>query len=133
MFTRLPRGAPGAHVVVRAAGRTISEEALRLAAQLAAYYSKLRGERAAQVVVAHLPGPLRIDRHSLRGPAPKLAEHGPLLSVLSRLGRTALGSLVARLNDPGPGSAELRKLSAQLGLETLVLEREARSGTRRVQ
>jgi hypothetical protein len=57
------------------------------------------GERGAQAVVAHLPGPLRLDRHTLRGPIPPLAEHGPLLTVLARLGQAALGSLLARMND----------------------------------
>jgi predicted ribosome quality control (RQC) complex YloA/Tae2 family protein len=66
------RGTPGAHVVVRAAGRTISEEALRFAAQLAGYYSRLRGERAAQVMVTRRrfvgrvpggrPGQVTVDR-----------------------------------------------------------------------
>ncbi len=43
------RNAPGSHVVIRNAGQTVSAETLHLAAQLAAYYSTLRGERAATV------------------------------------------------------------------------------------
>lgn len=45
------RGAPGAHVVIRSGGQAVSDETLRMAAQLAAYYSKLVGERAATVIV----------------------------------------------------------------------------------
>jgi hypothetical protein len=60
----------------------------------------LLGERGAQAVVAHLPGPLRLDRHALRGPAPPLPEHGPLLAVLARLKVDALKPLLGRLNDP---------------------------------
>jgi hypothetical protein len=58
------------------------------------------GERAALAVVAALPGPLRLDRHDLRGQTPPLSEHGPLLAVLSRLGRLALPPLLHRLSDP---------------------------------
>jgi predicted ribosome quality control (RQC) complex YloA/Tae2 family protein len=47
------RDAPGSHVVIRNGGQPVSEETLQLAAQLAAYYSSLRGERAA--VVAYTP------------------------------------------------------------------------------
>ncbi len=60
----------------------------------------LLGDRGAQAVVAHLPGPLRLDRHALRGAAPPLAEHGPLLAVLARFGQSALKPLLGRLNDP---------------------------------
>ncbi len=45
------RGAPGAHVVIRSGGQPVSEETLQLAAQLAAYHSKLVGELAATVIV----------------------------------------------------------------------------------
>jgi predicted ribosome quality control (RQC) complex YloA/Tae2 family protein len=45
------RDAPGAHVVVRSGGQPVDEETLRLAAQLAAYYSKRRGDRAVPVAV----------------------------------------------------------------------------------
>lgn len=44
------RGAPGSHVVIRSGGQAVAEETLQMAAQLAAYYSSLRGERAAPVV-----------------------------------------------------------------------------------
>ena len=46
------RGVPGAHVVIRSAGRVVDEETLHMAAQLAGYYSKARGERSATVMVA---------------------------------------------------------------------------------
>jgi predicted ribosome quality control (RQC) complex YloA/Tae2 family protein len=46
------RGAPGAHVVVRSAGRPVEETDLRRAAQLAAYHSSLRDERQVDVMVA---------------------------------------------------------------------------------
>ncbi len=45
------RGAPGAHVVIRSAGQKVSDETLQMAAQLAAYYSSLRGEKAAEVSI----------------------------------------------------------------------------------
>ena len=45
------RGAPGAHVVIRSGGQAVWPQTLTLAAQLAAYHSKLRGERAATVIV----------------------------------------------------------------------------------
>ncbi len=45
------RGAPGAHVVIRSGGQAVNDETLRMAAQLAAYYSKLVGERVATVIV----------------------------------------------------------------------------------
>ncbi len=44
------RGAPGAHVIIRNGGQPIQPETLRMAAQLAAFYSKLRGEKAATVI-----------------------------------------------------------------------------------
>lgn len=47
------RDQPGSHVVVRSGGQPVSEETLRMAAQLAAYFSSARGERAA--VVAYTP------------------------------------------------------------------------------
>lgn len=46
------RGMPGAHVVVRRRGAEVDEATLEAAAQLAAYYSKARGERNAEVIVA---------------------------------------------------------------------------------
>jgi hypothetical protein len=57
------------------------------------------GERASAALVARLPGPLRLDRHALRGTPPPLPEHGPLLAVLQRMGRMALGPLLGRLGD----------------------------------
>lgn len=45
------RGVPGAHVVVRLAGRQADEATLRAAAQLAAFHSGVRGENAAAVIV----------------------------------------------------------------------------------
>jgi len=57
------------------------------------------GQRAATALVARLPGPLRLDRHTLRGATPPLAEHGPLLAVLQRLGHTAREALLLRLGD----------------------------------
>ncbi|MCU1280820.1 MAG: General secretory system protein domain protein, partial [bacterium] len=57
------------------------------------------GDRASAALVARLPGPLRLDRHTLRGPTPPLGEHGPLLAVLQRMGRTARDPLLTRLGD----------------------------------
>ncbi len=45
------RGVPGAHVVIRSGGQAVWPETLTMAAQLAAYHSKLRDERAATVIV----------------------------------------------------------------------------------
>lgn len=45
------RGMPGAHVVLRAAGRTPDPATIRVAAQLAAFHSAARGERSADVIV----------------------------------------------------------------------------------
>ena len=45
------RGAPGSHVVIRCGGQAVSDDTLRMAAQLAAYHSKLAGEHAATVIV----------------------------------------------------------------------------------
>lgn len=45
------RGVPGAHVVVRSAGRQPSEEDVDLAARLAAYRSAARGDRSVDVIV----------------------------------------------------------------------------------
>jgi Type II secretion system (T2SS), protein E, N-terminal domain/HEAT repeats/PBS lyase HEAT-like repeat len=63
------------------------------------------GEQGALAVVARMPGPLKLARHTLRGPTPPLAEHGPLLALVSKFGKTALGPLLARLND---ASVEVR-------------------------
>lgn len=45
------RDAPGSHVVVRSGGQPVGEESLRAAAQLAAWHSRLRGERGVAVAV----------------------------------------------------------------------------------
>ncbi len=45
------RDAPGSHVVIRSGGQPVSPETVGMAAQLAAYYSSLRGERAVPVAV----------------------------------------------------------------------------------
>lgn len=45
------RNVPGAHVVIRTSGASVDEEDLRVAAQVAAYYSQARGERSAPVTV----------------------------------------------------------------------------------
>ncbi len=47
------RGVPGAHVVVLTGGQPVSERTVDFAARLAAYHSKARGERAADVIVTH--------------------------------------------------------------------------------
>lgn len=43
------RGVPGAHVLVRSGGRPVPEAVLRRAAELAAWHSRARGERKAEV------------------------------------------------------------------------------------
>jgi hypothetical protein len=60
----------------------------------------LLNDRGAEAVVKQMPGPLKIDRHALRGPMPPLAEHGPLLAALGRFGAVAAKPLAARLADP---------------------------------
>jgi predicted ribosome quality control (RQC) complex YloA/Tae2 family protein len=45
------RGVPGAHVVVRSGGQPLDAATLDTAAQLAAYYSQRRGDRAVPVIV----------------------------------------------------------------------------------
>lgn len=45
------REIPGAHVIVRSGGQPVDEETLQAAAQLAAYYSQRRGDRAVPVAV----------------------------------------------------------------------------------
>ncbi|MFN8491700.1 MAG: NFACT RNA binding domain-containing protein [Caldilineaceae bacterium] len=45
------RNVPGSHVVIRNGGQPVNEETLRMAAQLAAYYSSVRGEKAVEVSV----------------------------------------------------------------------------------
>ena len=46
------RGMPGAHVLIKSAGREVPEPTLRRAAELAAYYSKGRGESAVEIDIA---------------------------------------------------------------------------------
>jgi predicted ribosome quality control (RQC) complex YloA/Tae2 family protein len=43
------RGVPGAHVIIRNGGRTVSDATLREAAALAAYYSQARESGAVEV------------------------------------------------------------------------------------
>ena len=45
------RDAPGSHVVIRSGGQVIDDATLQAAAQLAAYYSKMRGEKTVAVAV----------------------------------------------------------------------------------
>lgn len=45
-------GIPGSHVVIRSGGQPVDDATLRMAAQLAAYYSQRRGEGAVAVLVA---------------------------------------------------------------------------------
>ena len=44
------RNVPGAHVVILTGGEPVSEDTIRYAARLAAYYSKARGEKAVDVI-----------------------------------------------------------------------------------
>ena len=59
------RGWPGAHVVIRSGGAAVSEDTVRQAAGLAAFYSKAQGEASVDVIVAlrrrvqRAPGPRR--------------------------------------------------------------------------
>jgi hypothetical protein len=63
------------------------------------------GERGAIAAVGALPGPLKIDRHALKGAPPPLAEHGPLLALIAKFGKQAAPSLQSRTTD---GSLEVR-------------------------
>jgi predicted ribosome quality control (RQC) complex YloA/Tae2 family protein len=56
------RGVPGAHVLVKAAGRPIPESTIVEAAALAAWFSRFRGEGAAEVMVTDV-------RHVRRHPS----------------------------------------------------------------
>jgi hypothetical protein len=59
------------------------------------------GEPGAVALIRALPGPLRLDRHAVRGSEPPpVREHGPLLALISRFGRTIVPHLAARLADP---------------------------------
>jgi predicted ribosome quality control (RQC) complex YloA/Tae2 family protein len=46
------RDIPGAHVIIRSGGQQVDEATLQAAAQLAAYYSRSRGDRAVPVAIA---------------------------------------------------------------------------------
>ncbi len=73
------------------------------------------GAHGAELTVARLPGPLRIDRTSYRGLTPPLADHGPILALAARFGDEAVPFLVRRLADQ---SAEIR-FYATLGVGEL--------------
>ena len=45
------RGVPGSHTIIRTGGQAPDEETVRAAAQLAAYHSGARGDRAVDVIV----------------------------------------------------------------------------------
>jgi hypothetical protein len=57
------------------------------------------GQDFVDQVVARLPGPLRLDRHTLRGATPPLGDHGPILHLLSRFGQRAREPLLRRVAD----------------------------------
>ena len=46
------RDVPGSHVVIRSSGQEVDDATVEMAARLAAYFSKLRGERSAPVMLA---------------------------------------------------------------------------------
>ena len=56
------RGVPGSHVVLRNRGAAVSEDDVLTAAQVAAYYSKARGERSAPVIVTERRHVRRVPR-----------------------------------------------------------------------
>jgi hypothetical protein len=60
------------------------------------------GEVGAEALVARIPGPLRLDRHLLRGSTPKLEQHGPLLALLPRFGSRVIEPLLRRSSDAAP-------------------------------
>lgn len=64
------RGVPGAHVIVRAQGQPLSPDTIRCAAELAAYYSRSRGE--AEVAVDYTR---RRQVRRIRGAAPGLVAY----------------------------------------------------------
>jgi hypothetical protein len=68
-------------------------------AESAAWALLAASDRGARAVVARLPGPLRIERHTLKAPTPPLAEHGPLLALLDRFGEVAVPALLSRTVD----------------------------------
>jgi len=61
------RSVPGAHVVIRGAGRTPDADTIRLAAQWAAYHSAARGDAAVDVTVTR-------KRSVMRAPGGKLGQ-----------------------------------------------------------
>jgi HEAT repeat protein len=63
------------------------------------------GERGAQLAVARLPGPIRLDRNAFGGHTPSLADHGPLCSLVARFGAAVIPALERRVQDE---SAEVR-------------------------
>jgi predicted ribosome quality control (RQC) complex YloA/Tae2 family protein len=64
------RGVPGAHVIVQALGQSLSTDTIRYAAELAAYYSRSRGER--EVAVDYVR---RRKVRRIRGAAPGLVSY----------------------------------------------------------
>jgi predicted ribosome quality control (RQC) complex YloA/Tae2 family protein len=74
------RGVPGAHVVVKTAGRLPDEATIDLAAQLAAYHSGARGETRVDVIVT-------MRRHVHRAPGGRLGQ----VTVSEETVRTAPG------------------------------------------
>ncbi len=72
------RGVPGAHVVLRSGGRSVSEETLRRVAALAAYYSAAREETAVDVQVARVRD---VRRHPSGRPGQVLLRREEVLRV----------------------------------------------------
>lgn len=81
------RGIPGAHVVVRAAGRPVSRAALETAAALAAYYS--RGREAGSVPVDYT---LRRHVKKPRGARPGFVIYREERTIMARPARPSTGS-----------------------------------------
>jgi HEAT repeat protein len=52
------------------------------------------GQAAMPAVMARFPGPLRIHREQLKEPLPRVADCGPILSVIARMRRVALPSVL---------------------------------------
>jgi hypothetical protein len=85
------------------------------------------GDRGVEALVRALPGELRLDRNAERDEIPPLAEHGPLLSLVARAGKTAAPFLSARLSD---ASADVRFYAALALGELQLAESAAPLGTR---
>ena len=81
------RGVPGAHVIVRAQGQPLPLDTIRFAAELAAYYSRSRGE--AEVAVDYTR---RRQVRRIRGAAPGLVAYA--------------GEQTIRVTPRGPDSAD---------------------------